>query len=172
MPWLCEIYACIRIQCGLAEAKRSPAIAQVIEKFGTPWWTILELVRFRFGAISSRFLPKSPEAPRGARVIKFATAQAVRNRSGGMCRNPRYERRWPNANKSIAAAPLPWLSDYLRSVYEPTATDFRRLRSHIKKYERVYDSKYRQLRNRFYAHKEAARTPRGSWGFVCRGKRQ
>lgn len=40
-----------------------------------------------------------------------------------------------------------WLQNYLAAAYEPTAEDFRRLRRHVKKYRRVYESNYRDLRN-------------------------
>lgn len=52
--------------------------------------------------------------------------------------------------------PPEWLSEYLRLAYEPKATDFRRLADHVKKYRRVYDNKYHDLRNQLYAHKQAA----------------
>lgn len=44
------------------------------------------------------------------------------------------------------------LDDYMRDVYVPGPADFRRLRSHIKKHRRVYESNYRDLRHRIYAH--------------------
>jgi hypothetical protein len=49
-----------------------------------------------------------------------------------------------------------WLQDYLRTAYEPTPTDFRRLRKLVKKYRRIYETNYRDLRNQYYAHKVAA----------------
>lgn len=47
-----------------------------------------------------------------------------------------------------------WLDEYLRDAYEPTPTDFRRLRSHVKRRRRIYASNYRDVRNKFFAHKE------------------
>jgi hypothetical protein len=52
--------------------------------------------------------------------------------------------------------PPEWLPQYLRSAYEPTAVDFRRLADHVKKYRRIYESKYHDLRNQLYAHKQTA----------------
>ncbi len=46
-----------------------------------------------------------------------------------------------------------WLDRYLQDAYMPTATDFRRLKKHIKKYRRIYESNYRELRHKLYAHK-------------------
>ncbi len=46
-----------------------------------------------------------------------------------------------------------WLAEYLRDVYVPTPADFRRLRAHVRKHRRVYEAKYRDLRNRWFAHK-------------------
>jgi hypothetical protein len=52
-----------------------------------------------------------------------------------------------------------WLPQYLLDVYVPTAHDFRRLRTHIKKHRKIYEAKYRLLRNKFFAHKEVSRRP-------------
>jgi AbiU2 len=49
-----------------------------------------------------------------------------------------------------------WLPDYLRTAYEPTPEDFRRLRKLVKKHRRCYETNYRDLRNQYYAHKQAA----------------
>ena len=49
-----------------------------------------------------------------------------------------------------------WLDDYIQGVYEPTPTDFRRLRAHVRKWRRTYEANYRDARHRFFAHKEAA----------------
>jgi hypothetical protein len=47
-----------------------------------------------------------------------------------------------------------WLEDYLKTAYEPTTTDFRRLRAHVAKRRQIYEAKYRDIRHKFYAHKE------------------
>ena len=47
-----------------------------------------------------------------------------------------------------------WLDGYLKEVHEPTTEDFRRLKKHIKKYRRVYENSYRDIRRKIYAHKE------------------
>lgn len=47
-----------------------------------------------------------------------------------------------------------WVDDYLRDAYEPTPRDFRRLRTHVKKKRRTYETKYRVVRDKFFAHKE------------------
>src|SRR5207245_8628006 len=36
----------------------------------------------------------------------------------------------------------------------PTANDFRRVRSHVRKRRKIYESRYAGLRNKFFAHKE------------------
>jgi hypothetical protein len=55
-----------------------------------------------------------------------------------------------------AAKPPPWLKAYLNSVYEPTTNDFQRLKNHVRKHRQTYDKNYRALRNKYYAHKQAA----------------
>jgi hypothetical protein len=57
--------------------------------------------------------------------------------------------------QGLAPKPPSWLSEYLRTAYEPTATDFRRIGEHVKKYRRIYEEKYRDVRNQLYAHKQA-----------------
>ena len=49
-----------------------------------------------------------------------------------------------------------WLNDFLRDVYEPTAKDFRRLRAHINKRRKIYNSNYADLRHKWFAHKEVS----------------
>jgi AbiU2 len=50
-----------------------------------------------------------------------------------------------------------WLSEYLRTAYEPTPVDFRRLRIHVQKRRSIYDRSYRKLRNKWFAHKNYQR---------------
>jgi hypothetical protein len=47
-----------------------------------------------------------------------------------------------------------WIDEYMRGVYEPVPADFRRLRAHVRKRRRIYENNYRDVRNRFFAHKE------------------
>jgi hypothetical protein len=54
------------------------------------------------------------------------------------------------------AQPPAWLPEYLRTAYEPTNADFRRIADYVKKYRRIYEDKYHDLRNQLYAHKQAA----------------
>jgi hypothetical protein len=46
-----------------------------------------------------------------------------------------------------------WLEEFLRNAYEPKPADFRRIRAHIKKRRRIWESNYRDLRHKFFAHK-------------------
>ena len=52
--------------------------------------------------------------------------------------------------------PPEWLDDYLSHIYEPTPQDFRRLRSHVRKWRKIYVSNYRDLRHKLFAHKEVS----------------
>lgn len=47
-----------------------------------------------------------------------------------------------------------WIVEYMKDVHIPTADDFRRLRRHVSNYRKIYESRYRVLRNKVYAHKE------------------
>ena len=53
-----------------------------------------------------------------------------------------------------ASEPPSWLESYLKGAHVPRATDFRRLRSHIKRRRRIYNANYRELRHKVYAHRE------------------
>ena len=46
-----------------------------------------------------------------------------------------------------------WLEGYLNRAYVPVASDFRRLRTHVKKRRRIYEANYRELRHKVYAHR-------------------
>lgn len=52
--------------------------------------------------------------------------------------------------------PPDWIDEYLRKAYEPTTGDFRKLRSHVRKWRKIYEKNYGQLRDKFFAHKELA----------------
>lgn len=49
-----------------------------------------------------------------------------------------------------------WLGEYLDNVYVPGPSDFRRLRSYVKKRRRIYEANYRDLRHKIYAHRVVA----------------
>jgi hypothetical protein len=49
--------------------------------------------------------------------------------------------------------PPPWLADYLRDSYEPTVRDFRRIRAYVRKRRKLYESNYRDIRHKWFAHK-------------------
>lgn len=46
-----------------------------------------------------------------------------------------------------------WLAGYLKRVYVPTDNDFRRLRRYVAIRRRIYEEKYRPLRNEVFAHR-------------------
>lgn len=58
-----------------------------------------------------------------------------------------------------AVKPPPWLESYLEGAYAPSATDFRRLRSHVKERRRIYEANYRDLRHKIYAHRVVGENP-------------
>lgn len=47
-----------------------------------------------------------------------------------------------------------WLDGYLERAYEPTPHDFRELRKKVREYRKLYESNYRDIRRKIYAHKE------------------
>jgi hypothetical protein len=46
------------------------------------------------------------------------------------------------------------LANYLQDVYVPTAKDFRHLRAMVGKHRKIYEAKYRDIRHKWFAHKE------------------
>lgn len=47
-----------------------------------------------------------------------------------------------------------WLEEYLRESHVPTKEDFRELRKQVKEYRKIYETSYRDIRSKIYAHKE------------------
>jgi hypothetical protein len=47
-----------------------------------------------------------------------------------------------------------WIDDYLKDVYEPTSKDFRELRKKVKEFRKIYETNYKDIRHKIYAHKE------------------
>jgi hypothetical protein len=60
------------------------------------------------------------------------------------------------ATRKQGTNPVPpeWLAEYLRTAYVPTATDFRRLRGYVRRYRKIYESRYRDIRRKYFAHRE------------------
>ena len=54
--------------------------------------------------------------------------------------------------QTASANAAEWIDDYLKTAYDPGPEDFRRLRAHVAKRRKIYDAKYRDIRNHF-AHK-------------------
>ncbi len=50
-----------------------------------------------------------------------------------------------------------WIDDYMKDVYVPTISDFRRLRKYVSKYRKIYVNGYRDIRRKVYAHKELSK---------------
>lgn len=48
-----------------------------------------------------------------------------------------------------------WIEDYMKNVYVPRSSDFRRMRKYVAKYKNMF-IKYRDIRNKVYAHKVIA----------------
>lgn len=46
-----------------------------------------------------------------------------------------------------------WLPEYLKTVYEPSRDDFRRLKNYVAKRRKIYEDKYRPLRHMVFAHR-------------------
>jgi len=44
-----------------------------------------------------------------------------------------------------------WIDDYMKDAYEPTVSDFRRLRKYVSKYRKIYVNEYRDIRRKIYA---------------------
>ncbi len=57
--------------------------------------------------------------------------------------------------RKLGDSPVPptWLAEYLHDSYEPTVRDFRRIRAHVRKRRQLYESNYRDIRHKWFAHK-------------------
>lgn len=61
-----------------------------------------------------------------------------------------------------------WIDSYMESVYEPQEQDFQKLKSYIKKYRDIYQTYYKPLRHKLFAHadKEFYSQSDGLWDAV------
>ncbi len=53
-----------------------------------------------------------------------------------------------------SATPPDWLDDYMKTVHVPTPAYFRRIRSFVRKNRKVYEARYRDIRRKWFAHRE------------------
>ena len=126
-------------------AKRQRRVFQLLDEDALFWNTLL--AGAQTGAIIALGRIFDHEAPHN-----ISTLMRLANQDRTIFSKAALGRR----KQGVDPMPPSWLPRYLRSAYEPTATDFRRLADHVKKYRRIYDSKYRDVRNQLYAHKQAA----------------
>lgn len=49
-----------------------------------------------------------------------------------------------------------WIDSYMESVYEPIESDFLRLKPEVKKYREIFNSYYKPLRHKIFAHSDKA----------------
>ena len=49
-----------------------------------------------------------------------------------------------------------WLPEYLKTAYEPCSEDFRRLKRHVATRRAIYETNYRPLRHKVFAHRGVA----------------
>lgn len=49
-----------------------------------------------------------------------------------------------------------WLPEYLKTAYEPSHDDFRRLKRHVANRRKIYEANYRPLRHKVFAHRVVA----------------
>jgi len=49
-----------------------------------------------------------------------------------------------------------WLNDFVQNAYEPAADDFRQLRKQVNGQRKIYELRYRGLRDKVYAHNATA----------------
>jgi hypothetical protein len=69
--------------------------------------------------------------------ISIFSKDALRKRKGKLS---------PNADE--------WIDDFMRNVFVPKVSDFKRWQSFVKARRTVYESCYKQLRNKVYAHRD------------------
>jgi hypothetical protein len=48
-----------------------------------------------------------------------------------------------------------WLQESIRDAYEPTSIDFRQIRTQVYQKRKIYEHRYRELRNKVFAHNAA-----------------
>jgi hypothetical protein len=92
------------------------------------------------------------------RVFDQGTPHNIDRVLGLAQRNPSiFSKASLGGRKQAGAGERPaWLDAYLDSAYVPNASDFRRLRRHVKERRRVYEANYRDLRHKIYAHRVVA----------------
>lgn len=126
-------------------AASSDPVYRLLDKFALFWNTNLGALQTgAFIALGRVFDQQSPHNL--DRLLKMAreNPQIFSKEALG--------RRKQGANSN----PPEWLDDYLRSVYEPTPEDFRKLRDSVKKWRKIYESNYRDIRHKVFAHKEVS----------------
>ncbi len=133
-------YAFLAIHASLADNKKA---LKIVNKSPLFWNTTIGALQTSFFIALGRVFDQQ-SAHNVDKLLKVAqenseifTSEALENR-----------KRTGSANADK------WIDEYMVSVYVPTASDFRRLRSYVKKYRKIYETGYRDIRRKVYAHKE------------------
>lgn len=136
-----HLYAYLAIH---ALAKRRKQVFRTLDRSALFWNTVLGALQtsslITLGRIFDQDTPHNVDV-----LLRLAQSTPT------MFLKPALGRRKHNTSE-----PKPeWLDKYVAQAYEPTASDFRSLRAHVKKARRIYEARYRELRRQIFAHKVA-----------------
>lgn len=136
------LYAYLSLNSIISEKKKA---YREINKTPLFWNTTMGSLQMSFFIVLGRIFDQN-STHNIDRLIKIA--QENRDIFSKKAFAKRRKKDSPNADE--------WIDDYLKSVYEPIAKDFRELRKKVKEFRKIYETNYRDIRHKIYAHKEVS----------------
>jgi len=133
-----HLYAYLAIH---ALAKRRKRVFRALDRYALFWKTVLRALQasalVTLGRVFDQDTPHNVDA-----LLRLAQKTPAMFSKAALA-----------GRKHNTGGPAPpWLHGYIARAHEPSAHDFRDLRAHVKKARRIYESRYRALRHKVFAH--------------------
>ena len=128
-----------------AVAAQNEAIARLLNQAPLFWNTNLGALQTSAFVALGRIFDPDPKNHSVTRLVAFALANV-----DIFSKNALAERK-----RKLSANADEWLPEFLRGVYVPETSDFRRLKRHVAIRRKIYEERYRPLRHRVFAHRGA-----------------
>src|ERR1019366_5530057 len=127
-----------------AAARKNRKVYDLLNRDAGFWNLAIGSIQANSLIALGRLFDRSRDSHNVNRLLKLAELNSTIFSKAAL--RKRVEKRSPNAHQ--------WIDDFMRNVYDPTTSDFKRLQSFVDARRKVYASCYKQLRDKVYAHKE------------------
>jgi len=125
-------------------ARNDKQVYSILNRYAAFWNLTLRALQTNSLIALGRIFDNDRRSHRVYRLLELAEANPEIFSKGSLDKRKR--------NQSADSGE--WIGDYMRDVYLPTARDFKRLRRYLDARRSTYDNNYKDLRDKFFSHKD------------------